>query len=354
MNVHDIGALPPGGLSYSAIIPVDLSAIRRPCGGTGGGPKIARIRAVLSWNTPPSTIDPEVLNHWGNRQDAHVQLRPGEPVQGQQPMISIIGGIGIDDINVSGNGMTKPKATFALGGSPADQSMMKRECPFGGLIIVHGPPRVGFMYRLLARKLGDPTEEIVKSSFHVVNVLGIGSNPTPNAMTGYVSYLDTSSNMEQVLGHWTPPGDDAWQIRLEMATLGGMFAGSTGWYTIQLDNTAPRRKPAKPPFEPPEVTCEIHIDSGGDCKDFVKGKKIQGHFVARDAHFGEFSLQTLPSSMSPKTPSTPTASTWELDTTGMSPCGYVVLLEVWDRSIVNSVPNQHNRSFYDVGFCLRD
>jgi hypothetical protein len=177
--------------------------------------------------------------------------------------------------------------------------------------------------------------------------------------------MDTLSNMNQVLAHWTPSGDGPMEIRLELATLGGIVVASTPWYTIQLDNTAPRRRPALPPFEPPAVTCEIHIDSGGDCKDFTTGTGIQGHFVARDDHMGGFSLTTLPSSMSPNAPTTATPSTsntatfaaggdqWDLNTTGMTPCGYVVLLQVWDRSIVNSHPNSHNYNFYDVGFCLR-
>ena len=32
VNTHDI-PIPAGGLSYSAILPVDLSKVRRPCGG---------------------------------------------------------------------------------------------------------------------------------------------------------------------------------------------------------------------------------------------------------------------------------------------------------------------------------
>lgn len=368
VNVHDLATIPAGGISYSAIVPANLSTVRRPCGGPGGGPKIARIRAVLSWAIPPSTTDPNALNYWGNRLDAHVQIRPGKVLPENQPIISIIGGIGIADIDVFGDGMTVPAATFALGGSPADPWLLMRDCPFGGLIIVQGPPPpgLGFKYRLWARKFGDPmTEEVVKNTFHVVNWLGVGSNITPDLLTGYAVYMDTLSNMDQVLAHWIPPGDEKWEIRLEMATLGGIVVGTTPWYSIQLDNTAPRRKPPVAPFEPPAVTCEIHIDSGGDCKDFTTGVTVQGHFVAIDDHMGGFSLQTLPSSMLPNNPTTATASTtntasfaaggdaWELDTTGMKPCGYVVLLQIWDRSIINSHPASHNYNFYDVGFCLR-
>jgi hypothetical protein len=33
----------------------------------------------------------------------------------------------------------------------------------------------------------------------------------------------------------------------------------------------------------------------------------------------------------------------------MKPCGYVVRLDVWDRSIVNSLPNEHNWNHMELG-----
>jgi hypothetical protein len=183
-------------------------------------------------------------------------------------------------------------------------------------------------------------------------------------VTGYVSYMSTLSNMNQVLSHWVPSGDDLMEIRLELATLGEVVLGTTPWHSIQLDNTRPQRPASLPASEPPGITCEIHIDSGGDCKDFTKGTLITGRFTARDTHFGSYSLTTLPSSLSPTSPS-PSSGTsqtatfaangnyWELNTTGMTPCGYVILLQVWDRSIVGSQPGSHNYNYSDVGFCLR-
>jgi hypothetical protein len=368
VNVHDIMKRPFDELSYSAILPVDLSAVRRPC----GKPKIARIRAVLSWNTLPSTSDPDKLNHWGNRLDAHVQIRPGYPVPGDTPTIFGIGGIFLDDINVFGNGMTTTDARFSVSGVYADDATPRRECPFGGYIIVKGSPVPGRKYRLLARKSGDSSDgEPVKNPFWVQPFFGFGfgSLISPDSSTGYVNYMVWTDNTESVLARWTPSGDELKEIRLEMATLGGVVVGYTPWYKIQLDNTAPRRKPALPPFEPPgepPVTCEIHIDTG-DCKPLPSGTLIKGHFVARDEHFGGFTLRTLPSSTSPNSPTTALASTsetasflsggteWQLDTAKpnkMAPCGYVVLLQVSDRSILDSDHGHHNYNEYDVGFCL--
>src|SRR5262249_50765667 len=158
---------------------------------------------------------------------------------------------------------------------------------------------VGHKYRVMQRvsgMTGDGTP--VVNAIPVVNWMGVPSSVTPDPLTGWVSYLDTLANMDNLLGYWTPAGDDLMEVRLEMAPLGGVPEGSTPWYAVQLDNTAPRRRPVTPPFEPPPVTCDLWIDKGG-CKDFEKAETVHGHFVAQDAHFGAFSLTTLPSSLNP-------------------------------------------------------
>jgi hypothetical protein len=88
--------------------------------------------------------------------------------------------------------------------------------------------------------------------------------------------------------------------------------------------------------------------------------------VARDIHFGAFSLDTTPASLipPPNEPATATPSTsqtavapgdaWTLNTAGMVPCGYVVQLWVYDNAIVGSIPGSHNSAYADVGFCLID
>jgi hypothetical protein len=99
VNVHDIQRLPDGGLCYSAVLPVDLNFHRQEC----EKPKIARIRAVLSWNSPPSTTNPDALPYWGNRMDTHVQIRPGIKIDpgNPKPMIIVLGGVSVDEIDAS-------------------------------------------------------------------------------------------------------------------------------------------------------------------------------------------------------------------------------------------------------------
>ncbi|MGD0939238.1 MAG: hypothetical protein ABR905_05950 [Terracidiphilus sp.] len=61
--VHDFGWLPSAGLEYKVSLPVDfLSFAQQDCEGR----KTVKVRAVLSWNTPPSTKDPNAPVVWGN------------------------------------------------------------------------------------------------------------------------------------------------------------------------------------------------------------------------------------------------------------------------------------------------
>jgi len=350
--VHDIAAIPADGLHYAAILPVDLSAHRQHC----DKPKIGRVRAVLSWNVPPSNVDPDAIPHWGNRIDTHVQIKPGDSFA-NKPRISILGGIGVANIFTNTTGMTRPGAKFALWDTFADPWDNTRSCPFGRSITVQAPPILGHKYKLWVQNVSTGGPEIQLLNPVWVTDQDGNSHNHAAGIGGMFDYLPVTENVGSMLyNRWAPAGDDLWQIRLELFTGGGILMGSTLWHRIQLDNTAPSTVTVPPMLD-------IHIDSGGDCKDFTVGAVINGYFVARDIHFGHYDLVTLPASMSPNSPvpsagNTQTAPApgghiWNLDTKGMAPCGYVVLLKAWDRSILNSVPGQHNYNQDDVGFCLR-
>lgn len=363
LNVHDIASMPPDGLHYWVGLPVtsQLAEHRGPC----SKPKIARIRAVLSWNVLPSNVDPDALQYYGNRLDTHVEIRPGKPV-GTDAAIDVIGGVSVSQIDISGNGMTKQGAIFAEWGSPVDPYVIgplmgggtgsTRLCPFGGRINVQADvPAIfhssGYKYRLMKHKLGAvdaPTP--VTTPFVTTSGISLPVWRTPNAGTGYVDYLDPSQNVYNMLGWWETHnlGDDVWELWLELVDAAFNPLGSTGVHLIQLDNTKPE--------------ADVAIASGGDCKDFNVGDVISGTLSASDLHFGHFDLYTLPASLGPPNPSTPRASaaevpnpaTWTINTTGMTPCGYVIKLDVYDRAIVGSAPfNSHNARSDDTGLCLR-
>ena len=343
IKVHDIASIPADGLAFTATAKVNLAALARSC----KEPRIARLRAVLSWSTPPSTTDPDALTTWGNLVDTHVLVRPGAGAIG--PGLAIIGGIGVADIAVFGNGMTKPNAVFALYGTPADPFVPARLCPFGGLITIQGaPPVLGssiVKYRVMAQNITQGTSPVKQDSkIWVVNNGGVGSLHAPDA-DGFFPYLADSQNIDDLLAYWSSAGDDLWGVWLEFRDAANGSQGASAVHLIQLDNTGP--------------TTEIHINSGGDCKDFTKGITIAGEFTATDIHFGHYGISVVPLSMSPNatTPSSGiaavTGAAWTLDTTGMTPCGYVIELRAYDRTIRGSQPGSWNGGYDDVGFCLR-
>ncbi|MEN6438119.1 MAG: hypothetical protein ABFD97_06015 [Syntrophobacter sp.] len=363
VKVHDIPGIPADGLCYTAILPVDLDDVRSPC----EIPKIGRIRAVLSWATPPSETDPNAVPHWGNRLDTHVQIKPGIVDDELTAKIRSLGGINVEDIDGM-TGLTTPTAKFWYFETPADGWCLGRNCPFGGLVVVEGKYFPGLYYRIGVRRVSDPpgAYTYVTNSFSARRI-GSGSDPqVADPTTGFFTYKDPALYLDTRLALWYTTGDDLWAVRIEMADVllpTPNIIDISPEYRIQLDNTAPL--PA-PPLASPMI--DIHIDSGGDCKDFIEGGTIDGHFVARDLYFGGFSLSTLPNtavfpSNPPTTPQSATSQTpgspgsaWSLKTSApveMKPCGYVVRLEVSDRSIVNSYPESHNRNHVEVGFCLR-
>ncbi len=351
VNVHDISGIPVEGLKYAAVVPVDVSSHRQPC---QQGANTARVRATLSWQTPPPPSDPDYVPVWGNTVETIVNIDPGAAATAGTPDISIIGGVGIADIDVTGTGLTFPGANFALTGGPTDPWLNTRQCPFGGQVVIQGYPTVGSKYRVWVQESGSPFPTMLTSEIWTVNLMGVGSWMSPDS-SGFFTYLDTTQNMDNTLAYWYSTGDDLWQVWLEIANTSDVVLGSTPRYNIQLDNTAP--------------TVQIHIDSGGDCKDFTVDTTVDGHFVAQDANFGYFSLSTLPNNpptmpSNDPTTTTPNASEtaappgdpWTLNTMSpaeMVPCGYVVLLEAWDLSIVDSSPGSHNGNSTSVGFCLR-
>jgi hypothetical protein len=367
VNVHDIKQVPKAGLCYSAVLPIDLTYHRRACDKA----TMARVRAVLSWAVPPSTTDPEALTYWGNRLDTHVQVNPGESINPEQPTATLrnIGGIAVEEIDTVGSGMTLATAKFAHNPAfPADGWSLGRPCPFGAQVKIEGTYFLPFYYRIKVHKVGDPPASYtVLSTSFLVERWDLGFDVQAPVLNGFYKYLDPTLYFDRALAYWNSFGDDIWEVQLDVATLPveTNILASSPWYRIHLDNTGPSGPPAIP------LTMDIHITAGaGDCKDFGQGSAITGFFIAEDVHFGAWSLSTEPNSLA--TPSNqpvvaglaatdpaaaPAGHPWSLGTGApvqMKPCGYVVRLDVSDRTIVNSIPGSHHTNHIEVGFCLRE
>ena len=335
VKAHDFGKeLPDGGLCYAAVLPVDLSRVQRPCRKR----VVGRVRAVLSWNSAPSTTNPDLVPHWGNRIDAHVQVRPGRKFPGVFPDMTVVGGISVHDIhNVTG--MTQAGAKFVDNGIDADY--LNRPCPFAQRVVIRGIQFPGQRYRVQVREVGTPTWTTLLKKIWVTPVSGPGSYHLPDA-DGWFSYLSHAQNFAGILAYFDTVGNEKWQIRIIME---GVFGQED--QMVQVDNT------------PPDASIEI-TSGTGDCGMFTPGTEISGRFVARDLHFRNYSL-TVKGHPSANTPSpnagnvqTPVAgSTWKLKTTGMAECGYVIEVVAVDRAIRNSIASRW-RTPASIGFCIRE
>ena len=355
ISVHDIASIPAGGLNYAAVLPVDLSAIQRRC----SEPVVIRVRAVLSWDVPPSTTDPNAVPYWGNVVDAHVQVPVLAAGAGTGPNIFCIGGIGVASIDssydpatmtTSGSGLTDPGANFLFTGAITSPLA----CPFGGEVVINGAPVLGGSYRVQVRDLNaGPGPWITITNPVAVGTFG-GASGTNTASGEYFPYLANADNVFNALADWYPPAqpNDLWEIKLDARDAAASPLGEVR-YRIQLDNTPP--------------VCDIHIDSGGDCKTFAAETTIAGHVYAVDpqGYPGSYSIWVEPSNLpggvgvlSPVSPVTgetgpEPGDPWTLDTTGMSPCAYTVQVQAVDRVIVNSSTVGFYSPIAAVGFALK-
>ncbi len=344
VNVHDISAIPAGGLQYSVALPFPQALTRRkPC---QDGPLTVTIRAVLSWATPPSDTNPFAVPVWGGHLEAVVLIPPGQAVTGG-PVLEAIGSMPAPTISdVTG---------LATGTSLVPAIGVANACPFGaGLEIVgvvidpatgsFGGP--GIQFRVLVSTNGGLSFTPLTQPFQV---FPLGSLvpvlQTPDPVTGWCNYLNVDGDL---LGTWTSSGNGQIWISVQAQQF-GVPIGATPWQLVQLDNTAPS-------------PVQIDITTGaGSCGDFSPGDLIGGTYSAADnENLRGVSVSveaampgaTLTQVVLTKTLVTETG-TWTLQTLkDTEPCGYVMVATASDNTIVGSgFVGFETQAFQ--GFCLR-
>jgi len=379
LNVHDITNIPAGGLQYAVFQPVDFSQVQHPC---QDGPKVAKVRAILSWNVAPPPSDPNYVPVWGNRQETLVEVTPGVVSEGNIPYIFTVGNM--DPCKID-------QTTGLATGASSPTNFTAFQSPFGGAVTITGfitnPPNVlggaaPIKYKVSVRQSGGtwqalnnsfPIDYIVENlSLFPLHVLNYSQNID---VDGYYTYLEQSYPNQwlrvdgQVLARWytTSAMTDQWEIKIEAKLPDGtIVSGGTSFcqdgsarssVIVDLDQAAPSAT----------VAITGYSRGGGpvqpatDCGKFQVGDVISGTYSTFDAdgHFNSLSLGVLPSGnpVNPSSRAYPVVSTngeagtWTLDTTGMEPCGYVVELTVSDRTIVSSDFIGWDNSS-SAGFCL--
>lgn len=389
VQVFDAKKLPDGGLEYSVYLPVNFNALRRAC---RQGPRLLRIRAILSWASAAPCGFPNRPPVWGNHEDTLILLPPGEAVEPGDfhPVLFNISTVAVCDIDPS-TGLTHSGdrpfggAVYIVGDIPGADSLP-------------GPDRL--KYKLWVRQLPAGGWQPLANDFNVTldQFSGLVLTQVPFVQQvdagGYYTYRDygigtgiwrrLAAPFVGLLGQWNTaaPMAGLWEIRVEaLDTLTNtVYAarttlcpdGSTRTdVTVQLDEAAPSAA---------ITITDVSTDGGttwapaADCGDFAPGVWLRGTYSTSDAHFGSVDLIVEPpgpahgakpvhGSPPPLAATTPfprsyplvptggETATWSLDTTGMDQCGYVVRMDVGDRTIVSAGGGWSNAA--SVGFCLR-
>jgi hypothetical protein len=374
--VYDVANIPTSGLEFAVTLPTDLFAYRQPC---TAGPKLIPIRAILSWQVAPPSGDPNYVPVWGNRDDTLICLPPGPSVQpGQQTaFFDTIGSMSVTKINTV-TGLADGASTI---GFSAVQS------PFGGVVTVTGyvypasnisTGAAPFKYRISVSNDGGATWAGLTDTFTVSRQL-IPYGGVPSALPDVTQQVDPSgitAGYYTYQADWITGPGDALIVVAGNVLAQWQTAGKSGLWQIKMDVY----DPATSTFFPAVNTAAIYLDNaapslvppisitsaGGSCGDFKVGDKITGTYNVSDEHFYYLSFELLPPNGGSFTAPTPLprfwtdpgastlgdSGTWTLDTTGLPPCGYVVILNAWDRTIVNSgFIGWYNNS--STGFCLK-
>jgi hypothetical protein len=373
VTVYDIAKIPREGLEFAVNLPTSLFAYRQPC---EKGPRLITIRAILSWQIAPPPGNPNYVPIWGNRDDTLVCLPPGpSTLPGvQSAFFDTVGSMSVTKIN-SVTGLADGASTI---GFTAVQS------PFGGEVTITGyiypasnlsAGALPFKYKISVSNDGGANWSGLTDTFTVSRQqLPFGGVPSPLAdvvqsvdpsgiTAGFYTYqADWTTGpgdalilvTGNVLAKWQTAGKEGlWQIKMDIYDPStNTFFPAANMTTVLLDNT------------PPSPAIAI-TSGGGQCGDFHVGDQISGTYSVSDLHFYDLSFGSLPTNGTftapvplPRFWTDPGASTlgdsgvWTLDTTGLPPCGYVVVLSTVDRTIVNSGSiGWFNQA--TTGFCLK-
>jgi hypothetical protein len=366
VDVHDLAGIPPEGLQYAVFLPVDLTAHQRPC---QQGPVVARVRAILSWQVPPPPGDPNFVPTWGNREETLIHIKPGPRVDAQVPFLSAMGDI--PEVSIGADGKAN--------GTAIHTGFVASDSPFGGVITVAGHisnAGPGLKYRVVRKPLGAPDTDyvplvnepgglsLIVNTWDPVN----GWLQTPTVVhadaQGYYPFEDYSSNHSvegDIMMRWfSTVGEDgdAFDVRIDLSVDGNPANDvHSNVVSVLVDNT------------PPTAELDIDLGVGGQCADFNTGTVFTGTYTATDTHFRSFSFAIEPSGPANGALPAPAGGTsifygggigdpgvsggsYSLDTGPMDPCGYALILHVFDRTNVNSGGGGHH-SQASVGFCLR-
>jgi hypothetical protein len=403
--VHDLRTLPAGGVDYAVQLKKDLSKYLVPC---QAGARVVRLRAIMSWQVPPPAGNPSWVPVWGNREECRIQLRPGL-LLGHIPLIETIGDIDSQDIDLVTGLATGPWASTETPTSP-DAAV---EAPFSGNLMLSGrigdPPdsfgggQPPFKYRIEVAPDGTSNWKPLNNDIDVKVTETIGSvstfvdytlSPTDDGDGlghGWYTYLEDTKGFVQralwldKLAVWQSSGfaEGLWKMRITAKDpASSQVYPGVQVIRMRLDHTRPSASTGMfTDGSRIKLTLTGAVFDGEpvtavECGKFPVGTVLSGDYevhdpgtTVADEHFGHLTLGVIgppggaPTVSGGNVPGSPNAvtydgtntggaaGTWELDTAGMEPCGYILRLWARDRTVVGGKVIGH-RDTADIGFCL--
>lgn len=383
ITVHDIDNIPANGLFYCVDLPVNFTQHLRSC----TNPNIIRVRGVLSWQSLPSTTDPNALNTWGNRLDAVVQIRPSQAAK-VEAELTHVGGVDRDSID---------PVTFLVNSDTTNPTSDKNR-PYGGWVRFNGIiNRNGFngiiKYKIEYKKYGAPDSTYASvSTSETFTMLDFAPDPNveyPDTQTpadGW--FIDKANpaiglyNETNYLAGWSTDGltDGNYTIRfthtdaLNNEQVADLF-------TVIINNTHMTISTTANTSVDFTKTLDLVID-GGDCHCYDKtatNHTVNGHLRAVHPYFAHWALDLQPTSHTHGTLPSPSAryydsvaghgdvgdlgsilddgddnAPWSVDVSAMDNCGYTVSIHACTRVIRNSSTQQPWYGVKAVGFSVTD
>ena len=406
VQVHDLEAADPGNpIEYAVFRGAHLPEYL--CHDLTGLP----LRAILSWETPPT--GPNYIPTWGNIVNTHVQPLIGDAGVGDQRVrlmrINAVSLQGISNITGLANptGVAEDCNTAVYGGPIND-------APFGGTIFVEGdfahkidvfdpvtgnvlPGTHPLLYQVFVSGPSLPPTQLT-NPFGIGVLPAFGTVPITKTQAIQSSGVpDTYVYMEGTLQVVNPRTLAVWQAGglaeglYQIEVIGYAWNGSAyialtpQTKNVYVYNGYPHTELVTGGgtinIQRPEVHIQITSPSG-DCGDVVVGDVIKGTFSVNDHFFGDLGIGVeqitvggIPQPINPisvfdpgpttvlqpnpvifqqtaQAGTTGMSGTWTLDTTGMTPCGYTIVIASWDRALVGDSCSGHYNQI-GVGFCLR-
>jgi len=374
-----------------------------PCHDIRGIP----LRAILSWQVEPT--GPNFIPTWGNVLNTHIQpqILIGDPGLEQMRLMRIgrVSIIGINNVT----GLANP--TGVAGDCSGDDSPFGGSPTVTGDFI----PRIDVFNHINGSLLPGARPIIyqawiipsVGSPFQLTDDFGIQLYPPLGPVGGVFHNQQATPALAPVIGgapgdvYYTYMESDLQAVEPRTVAVFNADGLPEGNYTIEIRGfkffagnyvaIAPQSKMIHVyngyphseltvggtliSVQRPQVAISL-LPPATDCGDIVVGDTINGQYSVTDLFFGSVSIRMLPitvggipqpinpvvlsnatipggnSVIYDGTNTNGTSGTFTLSTAGLTPCGYTILLQAWDRALVSDSCSGHYNEL-GVGFCLR-